>query len=246
MVNAHERVKAENVELKATLEALQKKVGVIESVFGQLDANQAEQIKQQIAEAERLKSEKEQTEQRLITSTIAKQEEIFKPQIMQLEQSNLAQAQTIQSFLEDQALSQVFSTNNGSDFYAFKSLFPQYWKAEFVDIEDRFAPGGIRKQVKRFVKVDGTPVTDESGVELSINQLFQQANKGVYGNPLKASFNEFNAASGDGFYQGATGESGIKNPFTEQHWNVTAQGNLLRQNRALAQQMAAQAGKKIG
>ena len=192
--------------------------------LGQIDETTAQQIKKQIAEAEKLKAEQEANEQKLITSTIAKQEELYKPQIEQLERSNLAQSQTIQSFLEDQALGQVFSKNNGSDFYSFKSLIPQYWKPEYTDIEDKFSPGGTRKEVKRFVKLDGSSITDSQGVELNVAQLMQQANKGNFGGPLKYCFKEFNAASGDGFYQGSTGQSGIINPWSKDHWNVTAQG----------------------
>ena len=91
LVNAHERVKEEKRQLQAQFDELSTKLGTIEQTLGQIDATTAEQIKRQIAEAEKLKAEKEEQEQRLITQTIDKQKELYEPQIKQLEESNLKQ-----------------------------------------------------------------------------------------------------------------------------------------------------------
>jgi hypothetical protein len=96
----------------------------------------------------------------------------------------------------------------------------------------------------RFTNMDETPITDESGRELSLGEIYKAANTGKWGAPLKATFSEFNQAQGDGFYQGGVG-SDIINPWTDKNFNLTKQGAIYKENPQLARQMAAQAGKKL-
>lgn len=46
--------------------------------------------------------------------------------------------------------------------------------------------------------------------------------------------------------QGGDGGSGGNNPFTAENWNLTEQGNLIKENRTKAEQMAKAAGTVIG
>ena len=243
-LSAHERVKAENKDLKAALSELQGKLGVIEASLGTLDATTAIQIQQKIQESERLKAEQETFRRTLIAETESTLKSQYEPQIKTLEQSNIALTNTMASILEQQALSAAFSRNNGSDFQAFAALMSSRLKAEFFDVQDPASPTGMRKELRRFTRIDGSTLTDAQGVELSVQQVFRAANAGDYGSPMKATFNEFNQSTGDGFYQGSTG-SDIQNPWSKAHWNLTAQGKIAKQNLSLARQMAAQAGKSL-
>lgn len=51
---------------------------------------------------------------------------------------------------------------------------------------------------------------------------------------------------GGGARGSSSGGSGSNNPFSAEHWNLTSQGALLRENPARAAQMAAAAGTTIG
>lgn len=53
------------------------------------------------------------------------------------------------------------------------------------------------------------------------------------------------ATQGAGGRGGKGGEGG-NNPFSAENWNMTEQGKLIQTDRAMAEQMAAQAGTKIG
>jgi hypothetical protein len=244
LVNAYERQKEENKELKQSLTEFTNKLSTMEEILGQIDEKTARQIKSQLEEAEKNKREAEEFRQKLIADTKAELEAKYNPQVRQLEQSNLTLTNSLEALFRQQALSDAFSRNNGADYNAFSALLPGRMKPVYVEYEDPTSPTGKRMKLQKFTNMDDTPIIDENGRELAIGEVFKAANTGKYGLPLKATFNDFNQAQGDGFYQGSVG-SDIVNPWTEKHWNLTAQGRILKENAGLAKQMAAQAGKKI-
>lgn len=242
-LNAFERQKAENKELKETLKALTDKLGAIEGTLGSIDESTARQIQKQIEEAEKTKREAEEFRQKLIAQTQSELEAKYQPQVKQLEQSNMILTSSLDSLFRQQALNESFARNNGVDFPSFSALIAGKLKPVYVDYEDPTSPTGKRMKIMRFTNMDDTPITDESGRELSLGEIYKAANTGKYGGPLKATFGEFNQAQGDGFYQGGVG-SDILNPWTEKHLDLTKQGAIYKENPNLARQMAAQAGKK--
>lgn len=243
-LSAYERQKEENRELKETLKSLTDKLSAIEGTLGSIDEATAKQIKQQVEELERAKRETEEFRQKLIEDTKNELEAKYNPQVRQLEQSNLILSSSLESLFKQQALSEAFSRNNGLDFHSFSALIAGRLKPIYVDYDDPTSPTGKRMKIMRFTNMDDTPITDDNGRELSLVEIFKAANTGKYGAPLKATFNEFNQAQGDGFYQGSVGAD-IVNPWSEKNFNLTQQGKIYRENPALAKQMAAQAGKKI-
>jgi hypothetical protein len=244
LLNAFERQKQENKDLKETLKGLTDKLSAIEGTLGSIDESTAKQIQKQIEEAERTKREAEEFRQKLIAQTEAELEAKYKPQVSKLEQTNIILSNSLEALFKQQALQESFARNNGVDFPSFSALVAGTLKPVYVDYEDPTSPTGKRVKVMRFTNMDETPITDESGRELSLGEIYKSANTGKWGAPLKATFSEFNQAQGDGFYQGGIG-SDIINPWTDKHFNLTNQGKIYKENPALARQMAAQAGKKL-
>lgn len=244
LLNAFERQKQENRDLKETLKGLTDKLSAIEGTLGSIDESTAKQIQKQIEEAERTKREAEEFRQKLISQTEAELEARYKPQVSKLEQTNVILSNSLEALFKQQALQESFARNNGIDFPSFAALVAGTLKPVYVDYDDPTSPTGKRVKVMRFTNMDETPITDENGRELSLGEIYKAANTGKWGAPLKATFSEFNQAQGDGFYQGGVG-SDIINPWSDKHLNVTQQGVIYKQNPQLARQMAAQAGKKL-
>jgi hypothetical protein len=123
-------------------------------------------------------------------------------------------------------------------------LYGTRLKPEFVNVPDSANSSQTLLKLKRFVSPDGSPITDEQGVELSVAQVYQKANSGGFGAPLKATFLEFNQSSGDGFFSSDQGNDTM-NPWTAKHFNLTRQGQIQRENPALANQMKQQAKSMV-
>lgn len=246
LLNAFDRLKLENAGLKDQYGQVTSKLEAIESTLGKLDANTAQQIKAQLEETERVKAEQERFRASLVEEKTAELEAKFLPQISRLEQSNVSLSQTLESFQRNDALARSFSRHNGENFPEFAALLSVAGLTpEFTEVADPLSPTGERKEVKRFTKPDGSAITDEQGKELEISEIYKKSNQGGFGASLRATFRDYNQASGDGFYQGSVGSSDIKNPWSEKHFNLTTQGKILRESPALARQMASQAGKTI-
>ena len=229
LLNAYERQKQANHDLKAKLEALQNQVSMITSqVGGQSNGSFSAQLEQ-------LKQVSEQIE--LAKSEVRSQ---YEPQIQQLTQSNQQLSKTVAKQLEAQALQSLFAKNNGDQFSDFYPLASTRFKPVFKDIDDPIL--GKRKEVVRFTKLDGTPFVDDKGVELEPKDILAKANRGEYGSALSHTFKDYNAANGDGFSNGGRGGYNAKNnPWAT--GNLTEQTKVYKKNPGLAKQLR-EAAKK--
>ena len=242
LLSAHETVKQENAELKAQLKETQDKLRLIEQSLGNLSETTAREIRQQLEEAQRVKAEKDQ----LIAEAVLAEQQKYLPQIQQLEQSNLTLTQTLESFQCNQALSSAFGANNGGNFAEFAALLPVAGLTpEYIEVNDPISPTGKSKKLKRITQVDGSAITDKQGKELIPSEIFREMNTGRFGSAIKATFQEYNQSNGDGFFHGESNGSPQENPWSKTHWNLTKQGQLVKNNRALARQMASSEGYSI-
>lgn len=83
------------------------------------------------------------------------------------------------------------------------------------------------------IKLDGETLL---GLEDQLKEL-QESDPYLFGS------NEPAGLKGRKPHEGGGIDSGIKNPFSKEHWNLTEQGRLLRDDPELYKQLKAQAGK---